>query len=266
MRFALQSSKAGVTHKPPRIVLLGVEKIGKSTFATGSDNPIVLPIKQEEGVDDLDCDKFDTAQTFNDVLKAVGTLVTEQHDYKTFIIDSASTLEPLIWKHLCDASNCDSIEKVGGGYGKGYTEAANTWRTLMEGLDALRNKGIAVILIGHVKVKRFDDPLGDSYDQYQFDVHEKVSNSLFRWSDCILFANTKTAVKKEDVGFNKEKKRAIDVTGQRFLFTQKTPGHPGGGRGVYGRLPYELPLDWQSFTQAVSQAAQSNNNNTKGNK
>jgi len=205
MSFDLQSIKSGVTHRPPRIVLLGVEKIGKSTFATGADNPIVLPIKQEEGVDDLDCDKFDTAQTFDDVLKAVGTLVTEQHDYKTFIIDSASTLEPLIWKHLCDAANCDSIEKVGGGYGKGYTEAANTWRTLMEGLDALRNKGMAVILIGHVKVKRFDDPLGDSYDQYQFDVHEKVSNSLFRWSDCILFANTKTAVKKEDVGFNKEK-------------------------------------------------------------
>jgi len=127
----------------------------------------------------------------------------------------------------------------------------------MQGLDALRDKGIAVVLIGHVKVKRFDDPLGDSYDQYQFDVHEKVSNSLFRWSDCILFANTKTAVKKEDVGFNKEKKRAVDVTRARYLFTQKTPGHPGGGRGVYGRLPYELPLSWDAFTSAVSDAAQS---------
>jgi len=41
------------------------------------------------------------------------------------------------------------------------------------------------------------------------------------------------------------------------LFTQKRPGHPGGGRGVYGRLPYKLPLSWEAFTNAASEAAQS---------
>jgi len=257
MSFDLNSIKKGVEHKAPRIILLGVEKIGKSTFAAGADNPIFLPIKGEEGVDDLDVAKFPRAETFDDVLAAVATLITDEHEFKTFIIDSASALEPVIWAKLCEENNCDSIEKVGGGYGKGYIEAANKWRDLMEGLDMLRQKGIAVILIGHVKVKRFDDPLGASFDQYQFDLHEKVHLALTRWADSILFANTKTIVKTEDVGFNKEKKTGKDLSGQRFLFTQRRPGHPGGGRGVYGRLPYELPLEWSAFTNAATTAAQS---------
>ena len=63
-------------------------------------------------------------------------------------------------------------------------------------------------------------------------------------------------IRKEELGF-KEKKRGIDTTGgQRFLFTQKRPAHPGGGRGIYGRLPYELPLDWSIFEKAIADAMQ----------
>tara|TARA_R110000868_G_scaffold243498_1_gene499476 strand:- start:509 stop:1288 length:780 start_codon:yes stop_codon:yes gene_type:complete len=255
MSFDLTSIKKGVEHKAPRIVLLGVEKIGKSTFAAGSDNPIFLPIKGEEGVDDLNVAKFPRAETFNDVLTAVTTLIKEEHEYKTFIIDSISALEPVIWQHLCDEDGVDNIESYQKGFGKGYTAAVNKLRDLMEGLDMLRKKGISVIVIGHVKVKRFDDPLGASFDQYQFDIQEKMALTLQRWSDSILFANTETIVKTEEVGFNKEKKIGKDLSGARFLFTQKRPGHPGGGRGVYGRLPYKMPLDWATFTSAAAEAA-----------
>jgi hypothetical protein len=255
MSFDLTSIKKGVEHKAPRMILLGVEKIGKSTFAAGSDNPIFLPIKGEEGVDDLNVAKFPRAETFDDVLTAVTTLIKDEHEYKTFIIDSVSALEPVIWAKLCDEDGVDSIESYQKGFGKGYTAAVNKLRDLMEGLDMLRKKGISVIIIGHVKVKRFDDPLGASFDQYQFDIQEKMSLTLLRWADSILFCNTETIVKTEEVGFNKEKRTGKDLTGARFLFTQKRPGHPGGGRGVYGRLPYKLPLDWAAFTTAAAEAA-----------
>ena len=173
MSFDLTSIKKGVEHKAPRMILLGVEKIGKSTFAAGSDNPIFLPIKGEEGVDDLNVAKFPRAETFDDVLTAVTTLIKEDHEYKTFIIDSVSALEPVIWAKLCEEDSVDSIESYQKGFGKGYTAAVNKLRDLMEGLDMLRKKGISVIIIGHVKVKRFDDPLGASFDQYQFDIQDR---------------------------------------------------------------------------------------------
>lgn len=255
MSFDLTSIKKGVEHKAPRMILLGVEKIGKSTFAAGADNPIFLPIKGEEGVDDLDVAKFPPAETFDDVLAAVTTLIKDEHEYKTFIIDSVSALEPVIWAKLCDEDGVESIESYQKGFGKGYTASVDKLRDLMDGLDMLRKNGISVIIIGHVKVKRFDDPLGTSFDQYQFDIQEKMALTLQRWADSILFCNTETIVKTEEVGFNKEKKTGKDLTGARFLFTQKRPGHPGGGRGVYGRLPYKLPLDWAAFTTAAAEAA-----------
>jgi hypothetical protein len=257
MAFSLASISTSATLKPPRMILLGVEKIGKSTFAAGADSPIFIPIKQEEGIDALEVARFPTCSTFDDVMSAIGVLYQEQHAYQTVVIDSSSALEPVIWQDVTAENNVASIEKVGGGFGKGYIEALSRWQTLMDGLDALREqKSMASIIIGHVKVSTFNDPERDSYNQYSLDLHEKARNALFRWADFIGFANNKITVKSESQGFGKEVKRAVDTAnGNRFLFTQKTPAHPGGGRGVYGRLPAELPLSWEAFKAAVAAAA-----------
>jgi len=254
--FNLASISTGAGLRPPRIILLGVEKIGKSTFAAGANSPIVIPIKGEEGVDALNVPQFPTCHSLSDVASCFSTLRGEKHEFGTIVIDSASALEPLVWADTCAQYKTDSIEKVGGGYGKGYTEAIYRWRAITDWLDTLRvERNMASILIGHVKVKRFDDPAGDSYDQYQFDINDKAANLLYRWADVILFANTKVVVKKEDTGFNKTHARGVDISGgARFLYTQKRPAHPGGGRGAFGRLPYELPLSWESFMDAVAGA------------
>jgi hypothetical protein len=256
MAFDLQSITSGVQMRPPRIILLGVEKIGKSTFAAGSDRPIFVPIMGEEGIDAIDVPKWpEPCQSIDDLMACLTALYSGQHDYGTVVIDSASALEPLVWGKTClDNGNAASIEKVNGGYAKGYTEALKYWRQISEALDYLRNqRGMSSILIGHVKVKRFDDPAGDSYDQYQFDIHEKAASLLYRWADVILFCNTKVVVRKEDVGFNRSKGKAIDICGgERYLYTQKRPAHPGGGRGAWGQLPYELPLSWPNLIDAVS--------------
>ena len=254
MAYSLTQIQKGVQHRAPRILMLGVEKVGKSTFAAGAPNPIFLPIKGEEGIDALDVASFPTASNFADVIGYLGVLLGEDHEYQSVVIDSTSALEPLIWADVCRLANVGSIEKVGGGFAKGYVEALAQWRLLTDWLDALRaQKNMASILIGHVKVKAFNDPTQDSYDTYMWDINDKASAMLIRWADSILFANGKAAVKKEDLGFNKAKGRAIDTAaGERFLYTQKRPAHPGGGRGVYGHLPYELPLTWQAFQDAVA--------------
>ncbi len=254
MVFDLASISVEKQLRAPRIILLGVEKIGKSTFAASSDSPIVIPIKGEEGVDALEVPKFPTCMDFFQIRECLETLYSQQHEYGTVVVDSASALEPLIWNETCRVNgNAESIEKVNGGYGKGYIEALAQWRVLTECLDALRTtRNMASIIIGHVKVKRFDDPAGPSYDQYQFDINDKAANLLYRWCDAILFCNTKVVVKSEEVGFNKKRGVGVDISaGQRFLYTQKMPAHPGGGRGAFGQLPYELPLSWQAFSDAV---------------
>lgn len=265
MAIELSSLSFEAQLKAPRIVLLGVEKIGKSSFACGScvengvvtkygeNRPVVISVKGEEGADSFPVAKFPVANSYDDLIEELRALYKGEHDFETVVIDSASALEPILWDKLCQESGAASIEKVGGGYGKGYIEALRLWRGLLTALDALREKrNMASIIIGHVKVKAVNNPDTDAYDAYQFDINDKAANLLYRWADLILFANVKVAVRKESTGFG-EKSRAVDITqGRRYLYTQKRPSHPGGGRGIYGMLPYELDFDWVSFQNAVN--------------
>jgi hypothetical protein len=255
MSLSLDSISKGRARKAPRITLLGVEKVGKSTFASQAENPIFIPMKGEQGVDELDVARFPPAQSFADVIDAIRVLYQEDHEHQTVVVDSASALEPLIWDATCRAGGVNSIEEVGKGYGKGYTEALKYWRELTEGLDALRDeKGIASIIIGHVKAKEFNDPEADPYTTYEFDINAKAASLLSRWADATLFAAFKKAiVQKNDVGFNKKVSRATG-TGHRVLYTEKRPAHPGGNR--YG-LPFEIPLPlpplsgWSAFRASL---------------
>jgi hypothetical protein len=257
-KFDLSSIKKGVENRPPRMILLGSAKVGKSTVAGQAPNPIFLPIKGEEGIDALDVSKFPVAETYDDVKEAIRTLIEEEHDFQTLVIDSSSALEPLIWKRVCEEAKVDSIEKVGGGYGKGYTEAVNKWQFLAAGLDAIREKGIATIIIGHISTGTFNDPMTDSYTRYAWDINQKAASLMYRWADCILFANTKTYTKSEEGGFNKKEVKATS-SGTRYLYTQERPTHPGGGRGVFGQLPYEIELSYDAWYKAVLAEASNKN-------
>lgn len=224
-----------------------------STFAAGAPSPVFLPINGEEGIDDLAVARVPTCESLDDVLNALRALSDQKHEFETVVIDSVSTLEPLVWDAVCRAEGVDSIEKVGGGFGKGYIEAVGRWRLLMAALDTLRAQGMASILIGHVTVRTFADPTTESYDQYQLDLNRHAAAALMRWSDCILFANARALVRKDEAGFNKTNRKAV-LRDERCLFTHKRPAHPGGGRGLFGRLPYELPLEWTAFEEAITQA------------
>ena len=80
-------------------------------------------------------------------------------------------------------------------YHKGYEIAANSdWTDLLDKLDALRDKGMSVVLLGHTRVAPFKNPEGEDYDRFQPDLHKKTAAALTRWADAVLFANYYTEV------------------------------------------------------------------------
>jgi hypothetical protein len=252
MAFDLKSISSESRVRAPRIVLLGVEKIGKTTFASKANAPIFLPIKGEEGADAVSVPKFPTINSYQDCLEALGSLFGE-HDFGTAVIDSTSRLYPLIRDDVCDKAGTTNLATAFGGYGAGYDEIDKRWREILAALDALRaERNMASILIGHVVCSRFDDPLGESYSTYDFAIQDRVAAMLYQWADAIWFCNTKVHVKTEEVGQKTKKTGQVVANGNRFLYTQKRPGHPGGGRSPWGELPYELPLDWNAVMSAMS--------------
>ena len=58
----LEKVMSGKTPAPRRVMLYGTHGIGKSTFASSAPNPVFL--QTEDGLGEIDCDKFPVATTF----------------------------------------------------------------------------------------------------------------------------------------------------------------------------------------------------------
>jgi hypothetical protein len=241
MAFDLNSIKKSEGVKAPRVMIYGVEGIGKSTFAAGADTPIF--IQTEDGLGSIKVDHFPMVESAENVMDAVASLYRQEHGFKTVVIDSLDWLETLFWRDIEKKYDAKDLA-----YGKGAVIAADRWRELLDGLTALRNdKGMAVVLIAHCTIKRFDSPETEPFDRYQPKLQDR-SNSLIReWADAVLFANYKTLVKKDDVGFNRQVARGIS-TGERMLFCNERPAYMAKNR--YG-LPDSIPLSWDAFVNAI---------------
>jgi hypothetical protein len=255
----LSEVQTGTADLPPRIVLLGGEKRGKSTFASRFPSPVFVPVKGETGIDFIDVPKVPAAKTFGDVMEVISDLYTEKHDFRTVVIDSISALDPVVIETAMAEQGVKSASKLGGGYGAQEGVICDYWRTLLGGLDALRTeRGIGCILIGHVKPvpKVVNDPMTEPYDTWRVEVRESVLGTLNRWADCILFCDFKKYTRTISGSDGEKKIVHADTVRERCLYTQYAPGHPGGGRGIYGHLPYELPLSYEAFSAAVESVRQ----------
>lgn len=236
---------------PPRLLLYGVEGIGKSTFAAQAPKPIF--ISTEDGLNEIDCDSFPLAKKLTDVESYLSALATEPHEYQTVVIDSCDWLEQLIWDDLCRINNAATIEKIDGGYGKGYIAALRFWRELIDRLSVLHHKRkMAVILIAHAKVERFEDPETNPYDRYSPRLHKLANAAITEWADAVLFATRSFRTETKEMGFGKQRTIAVGIGkdgGKRVI---RTVGGPACIAKNRYNLPYEIDLSWDVFVNSLS--------------
>ncbi len=225
----LKQINKGKRQQPPRILIYGSEGIGKSTIASQAEKTIFIPT--EDGLDQIACDSFPLARKYDDVTASLAALATEEHDYRTVAIDSCDWLERLIWSHLCKQYGVKSIEKVDGGFGKGYVHALTYWREFIDALRYLREeKGMTVILLAHARIEKFTDPESAAFDRFTPRLHKLATELLCDWCDATLLATREFSAAKGDKS-----------GGQRVL--RCTPSAVGVAKNRYN-LPDTVPLSW----------------------
>lgn len=250
--------------KPPRILIYGPQGLGKSTFGSLAPNPVFL--QTEDGIDAIDVASFPLAKTFQQVEDYLTELCTQEHEFKTLVVDSLDWLEPLIWGEVMRVRPMDEKgRKVSHiddyGYGKGYGYAMNIWQRYIDAINYLRNeKGMTIIQTAHAQIKKFENPETDAYDRYEIKLHKGAAARVQEHSDIVIFANYYVGVKKEDKGFGGERKRAIG-SGDRILYTEERPSFLAKNR--YG-LPAEITFDkegsyWQTLKQHINYFKGQNN-------
>lgn len=238
----LSRIESGLTKLPRRVLLYGTEGIGKSTWAASAPKCIFVPT--EDGLGDIDCQRFPLCSTFQEVIGCLSELYSGKHPYRSVAIDSLDWLEKIIWAKVADEAGKSNIEEIG--YARGYKLALTQWREVLEGLNALRSdRNMTVILIAHAVIERFSNPEGEDFDRFQPNLNKHARGIIQEWSDEILFASYKILVKKEDKGFNVKRGKAIGA-GSRVIRTTESPAFVAKNR--IG-LPEELPLEWKEFAK-----------------
>ena len=235
---------------PVRINIQGTDGIGKSTFGAGADTPIF--IQAEDGLSFINAPRFPQADTWAEMLEQVKSLVTEEHQYKTVVLDTTDAAAKLGEAYVCEQNGWSSAADPKAGYGAFYVAEENAWGHLLSGLNVLHTqKGMNVILLSHVASKAYKDPELEPYDRWEMRCNKKVNSLIKDWVDFNLFANYETQLIKDG-----QKARGVSY-GNRGLFTQIAAAYDAKSRLA---LPSKLEFSWNAFMEAYTAALAANTN------
>lgn len=232
----------GKIQHPPRVLLYGPEKVGKSTFASQSPHPVWLG--KDSGTEELDVRRLPQPETWTEVLDCIEWVQSNAKSEKieTLVVDPINWFEPLCTAAVLGISG-KSINEWGGGYGAGARAVATKWRELIAALERVWRSGVGVVILAHSARKQFDNPEGSAYQRYEIDMSEKLAGPLKQWSDVILFAQ------RDAYSVVKDGKGKAEGTGEPMIHTQWRPAYDAGSRWA---LPETLPLSWGALMAAKS--------------
>jgi len=222
----------GKQQRAQRVVIYGVESVGKSTFAAQFPKPLFLDI--EQGTSHLDVDRCDIG-SWKQLTEALAE--AKATDYQTIVVDSADWAERLCVEDLLATSKKTSIEDFG--YGKGWVMVAERISRMLTSIDALIDGGKHVVLIAHSRIVKFEAPDALApYDRYELKLSKQCSPLLKEFADELWFLRFKTKVSTTDTG------RGKGLGGkERVMLTTHSAAYDAKTRSG---LAEELPLEWES--------------------
>ena len=242
MALDLKRISKGKVERPPRVIPYGFEGVGKSTFAAGAPN--VFFIDANQGSHKLDVERV-TPESWSEVFEWLEAIEHGHVKCDNVALDVLSDFENMSHAHLFPGT---SISKYEGGYGKGDDVALMEWRRLLAQVERVWLRGKGIIFLAHAQVKKFEDPTGPGYERFELACRKNVAALLKGWSDYVFFARenvTRAAVEKG-------KPVKVTTTGERWLYTKRTPAYDAKARGT-SLFPDKIPLSWDEFARAVKE-------------
>lgn len=229
----------------PIITLVGTPGVGKTTLAALFPSPVFIQAEEITGVfddwsEESKPDSFPVLKradakrktsTKEDLLSQLRALITEDHNYKTLVIDSITSMHALFEHEVCENYGVDNVGAAAGGYNKGYLVVAEMHAEIINACKYLRSsKGMSIVYLAHAGIKKMKNrPDSDEYTVYTLDMHETSVPGYINLSDAVIYIRNEEFVK----GTETDKKGQVTKfgkvvqTGQRVLVTS------GDGRVGY---------------------------------
>lgn len=235
---------SGKVPKAQKIVLYGVEGIGKSTFASQFPNPLF--IDTEDSTLHMDVKRLAKPTSWTMLLQQID-FVKQNRPCQTLVIDTMDWAEEICKRHLMAANNWKAIDSEG--YGRKFVALAKEMGNLLNALSEVIDAGIHVVVTAHAMLRKKEEPdeMG-AYDRYELKLEKKTAPLVKEWADMVLFANYKTIIITDS---KTESKKAQG--GQRVMYTTHRPTWDAKNRVG---LPDELPFEYSQIAQAMDAATQ----------
>ncbi len=233
----LKKISGGKQDRAPRVLVYGADGVGKTRYSAGAPDPFFIDLNRGSFAYDV---KRVVPESWTETMEWIAAVEHGAVKCGSLVLDSVSDLEHMGNAEFFPGS---TIDKWDGGYGRGETYALTRWRELVFALERVWNTGKPIILVGHMIVKRFDDPQGPSYERHEVALRQKIAGLLRQSVDYVLFATIEVAHQK--VG---GELKAVG-TGTRWLHTQRSPAFDAKSRGTT-LFPDRILLSWDEFAKA----------------
>lgn len=227
--------------RPIIVTLFGEGGMGKTTLASMFPVPVI--IRTEDGTQSLvgndDVALMPIASSYQDVLDQIEALATQEHDFKTLVLDSITQLATMIESEIVSSDpKAKSINQAMGGYGAGHNAAADRHRQVREWAGALAyEKKMNVVFIAHADTETLDLPDFDPYARYTIRMNKKSVPHYTDNVDAVCLIRLETFLRGGD-----DSKRAI-TTGKREIIC-----HPQASSVTKNRfgITEKLAFDFES--------------------
>lgn len=223
--------------EPMKVLIYGVEGIGKTTFASKFPDPIFIDTEGSTGF--INARKLPNPTSWTMLLDELEDIKSEPRG-KTLIIDTLDWAERLAKKYLMDKNKWAAIDSTN--YGSRYVALSDEIGKLLNKLTEIKDIGINVILTAHAETKKHElpDEMGQ-YDKYTLKLEKRDAGLAKEWADMILFFNYKTTIISDSKSNSKKA-----TGGQRVMYTTHKPAWDAKNR--LG-LPDELPIDFEAIRE-----------------
>lgn len=232
----------GKQHKALRVLIYGVEGVGKTTLAAQFPDPLFIDC--EGGTDYMDnVSRFPRPTSWQQLIMEVQQVIQDPSCCRTLVIDTIDWAESKAIEMICAQYQVKGIEDFG--WSKGYTYLHEEIGRLLNLLNDVRDRGINVVLTAHMNIRTvtLPDEQG-AYDRYELKLktakNGNNSQLVKEWADMVLFLNYKQFVIED----SKTKKTKVTGGRLRVMYANHTAAWDAKNR--FG-LPDELPLEFSAI-------------------
>lgn len=229
--------------KPPRFVIYGPQGVGKTRLAASFPKPFFVRLedRHEHLAGLVQTHEGSIVKTLAEFKEILDWLLTEEHDFKTVVLDTIDSGENIIHKEICRLhGTTDILDAQKLGFYSGYVKAAKLWESeILERLWLLNTeKKMIPVLISHVQMKDENHPELGHYLKASLGCDKRLAARILKLADIVMFMDWET-MQASVPGDDTKKEQRLVSSGQRIL---RIKPHPFLDSKESYNLPEKLEL------------------------